>query len=201
MKRIFITAAACIIIVIFASCSSGETVSDVSPSPSAASTASASAAAPTPSAVADILTSADPDPAVSPPSGYTFIYNGIPVVLGSPADDFIAEAGEPSKVFESPSCAFEGVDKLLYYASVIIYTYPIEGNDYILSVEFQDDGAETPEGAYIGMGKSEAESLYGTPSIGDDMSAVYEKDGTSLTFIYEDGKVSAITYYYNNALA
>jgi hypothetical protein len=131
--------------------------------------------------------------------GFEFIYNATPVILGSRADDFIAKAGAPSDTLEVPSCAFEGIDKLLYYPGFVVNTYPIDGIDYILSVTLEDDSVETPEGVYLGMDKDEIPDVFGPAAI-DANEIVYTKGGTTLTFLTEENAVIDISYYYTAAL-
>ncbi|MDR0859026.1 MAG: hypothetical protein LBN97_08350 [Oscillospiraceae bacterium] len=144
--------------------------------------------------------SVDEASAVPGEAGFEFIYKGNAIVLGSKADDFIAKAGAPKDVFEAPSCAFEGIDKILYYPGFIINTYPIDGTDYILSVVLGDDSLTTPEGVYLGMGADEIPDVYG-PVSEKENALIYKKGGTTLTFITENGAVADITYYYEAAIS
>jgi hypothetical protein len=134
------------------------------------------------------------------PGGYVFAYNGAEVALGGLAEDFIAAAGQPGQIFEAPSCAFEGIDKILYYPGFTVNTYPVEGTDYILAVVFADDSVTTAEGVYLGMTRAEIESVYGSPTASEANGASYAKDGMSLRFVYEDDVAVDITYYNDAAL-
>jgi hypothetical protein len=132
--------------------------------------------------------------------GYVFGYNGAELVLGSLADDFMAAAGQPNQIFEAPSCAFEGIDKILYYPGFMVNTYPVDGKDYILAVVFADDSVTTAEGVYLGMSRTEVEGVYGSPATAEGNAASYAKDGMSLRFIYEDDVAVDITYYNDAAM-
>lgn len=129
--------------------------------------------------------------------GYLFKYNGNDVPLGTKADDFIASAGQPDDVFEAPSCAFDGVDKILYYPGFLINTFPVDGVDYILSVEIKDGGVYTAEGLTLGAARTDVIEKYGEAASETDTSLIYEKGEMTLSFIFENDQVSALTYYYN----
>ncbi len=128
--------------------------------------------------------------------GYLFNYKGNDVLLGAKADDFIAAAGQPDDVFEAPSCAFDGVDKILYYPGFLINTFPDEGVDYILSVEIKDGGVYTAEGLTLGAQRADVIEKYGEAASETDTSLIYEKGDMTLSFIFENDQVSALTYYY-----
>jgi hypothetical protein len=167
----------------------GTTNSVVSSEPSHAEPAS------TPSASNGIVTLTEvPTPAVN---GYSFKFNGGSVILGMSMKELIGAIGEPQKIFESPSCAFAGVDKILYYPGFTLTTFPVEGSDFILSAVFSDDSITTDKGIFLGSTTAEAEAAYGTPTRTEGTGVFYEKDGMWLRFIYENGVVADITYYFN----
>ncbi|MCL1788891.1 MAG: hypothetical protein FWG33_00875 [Oscillospiraceae bacterium] len=139
---------------------------------------------------------------ISPSSnGYVFNYNGYDIVLGSLADDLLEALGEPQNTFVEESCAFHGLDYMYFYPGVQFNTFsPKEGEpDYILSVVLKDDSVSTPESVFFGMTREEIEDIYGTPTETDDVRIQYIKDGMSLRFIFDDGELVDITYYYEAA--
>ncbi|MDR1638296.1 MAG: hypothetical protein LBC41_08960 [Clostridiales bacterium] len=144
-----------------------------------------------PEAEEEILQSAE--------KGYEFSHNGASVALGGLASDFIASAGEPDKVFEAPSCAFVGVDKILYYPGFTVNTFPIDGVDYILAVVFTDDRVTTPEGIYLGKTRSDVETAYGEPSLEEENGSTYNKGGMSLRFVFEEDVAVGLKYYYDDS--
>jgi hypothetical protein len=139
-------------------------------------------------------------PEKSTGAGYTFAYKGKTITLGEKATDLKADLGEPTQTFESPSCAFEGTEYIYYYPGIQVNTYPTDGVDYVLSVTFADDSVTTTEGVYLGMTEQEVRDIYGTPDSSSCNVLIYVKDGTSLKFIIEEGKVADITYYYDDSL-
>jgi hypothetical protein len=132
--------------------------------------------------------------------GYVFSHNGTDVALGGLASDFIESAGEPDKIFEAPSCAFVGVDKILYYPGFTVNTFPVDGIDYILAVVFTDDSVATPEGVCLGMTRSDVVSAYGVPSEKEENGATYVKDGMSLRFVFENEVAVGLKYYYDDSI-
>lgn len=129
-------------------------------------------------------------------NGYCFIYNGVEIILGEKADGIIASLGEPNGVFESPSCAFEGIDKIFYYNGFLINTYPDSGEDYILSVSLTDDSLKTPEGIMLGMALDDVLNAYGDGYKNELGMYTYTLENTELSFLIEDGAVVDITYYF-----
>ena len=65
---------------------------------------------------------------------YVFTYNGIEIRMNAPADDIIAALGDDYQYFEAPSCAFEGLDKVYTYNSIVVRSYTRDGADYIAAV-------------------------------------------------------------------
>lgn len=131
-----------------------------------------------------------------PQEPYAFAYNGNSIAMGANINDVVSTIGEPQSIFESPSCAFEGVDKIYYYPGFEIYTYPQNEEDLISSLSLVDDSVQTQEGAYLGMSAEEVESLYGTNASGQENMLSYIQADTELAFVLEDDVVVDITYYY-----
>lgn len=125
---------------------------------------------------------------------FSFVYNGTKIALFAPAEPIIDALGEPKNYTESPSCAFNGMDKTYFYGSFYMDTYPMDGKDYVYGWWFADDSVSTGEGIYIGATQAEVEKAYGADSFnGDNAYAVTKNDGT-LTVIVEEGVVTSIQY-------
>ena len=127
-------------------------------------------------------------------AGYVYSQNGIDVAVNGEMTPIVDAWGEPDKYFESESCAFQGMDKVYTYGSVVINTYPKEGEDYVLAIQLIDDTITTAEGIYIGSSKEEVVAAYGTAASETDVALVYEKGECQLTFFFEDNYVTNITY-------
>jgi hypothetical protein len=131
---------------------------------------------------------------------FVFTADRTEIVPGGDFASVLAALGEPSDVFEAPSCAFEGVDRIYYYPGFVINTFPDRGKDRVLSVYFTDDSAETQEGAYLGMSYEDLISVYGegfSNETGDMITFV--KGETSLAVLVEDELVRDISYYFDPA--
>lgn len=127
---------------------------------------------------------------------YVFVSGNVTVKLDDPAEPILSALGEPRQYSESPSCAFDGLDKVYVYAGFKLQTYPQNGKDFILSVELTDDSVATPEGISIGAGKDQVITAYGTPDSETDTSLTYKSGAakTTLQFLLRDGKVTNIQY-------
>jgi hypothetical protein len=90
-----------------------------------------------------------------------FSSNGTQITPGMPMANVIEKVGEAEDVFEAPSCAFEGVDRIYYYKGFEVNSYPAsDGTERVLSVVLRTDEVQTNEGLYIGMSKEDLLSLY-----------------------------------------
>ena len=126
--------------------------------------------------------------------GYAFTLKGVQVALHAEMAPIVAKLGEPTKYFESESCAYQGLDKVYTYGGVTISTYPDNGVDYVLDVVLRDDTVSTPEGISIGDPLSKVEEIYGAPNETRDNAVCYVKNGTQLTFFIDNGTVYTISY-------
>lgn len=127
--------------------------------------------------------------------GFKFSMKGTSVAMNAEMAPLAKALGEPTKYFESESCAFQGLDKVYTYGGVVIRTYPENEVDYVLNVELKDDSNATEEGISIGDSKDKVKKAYGDPETENDTSLVYKKGACKLSFIFgEDGTVSSILY-------
>jgi len=128
--------------------------------------------------------------------GYAFLWNGHTIAPGDVGTGMEALAGEWKSCFESPSCAFEGIDKTYTYAGFVIDTTPSEDgkDDIIKAIRLTDDSVTTRENVWVGCTADEVKRVYGE-SIGvSDACLRYAKGGVELQFIIKDGKVISIEY-------
>ncbi len=126
--------------------------------------------------------------------GFVFTYNGTDIVPNAKMEPITTALGEPTKYFESESCAFQGKDKVYTYGSVVINTYPDSDVDYVYTIELKDDTVQTKEGIYIGSSVDDVKAKYGEPAEDTGTALVYEKGTSTLNFGYADKVVTSIVY-------
>ena len=117
---------------------------------------------------------------------YVFTYNGVQIRMNALGDDYT--------YFEAPSCAFEGLDKVYTYNSIVVRSYTRDGADYIAAVELKDDTVATAEGIRIGSTEDEVRAAYGEEGTPGTAGIEYTLGDSFISFIFENGKVTAITY-------
>jgi len=106
----------------------------------------------------------------------------------------IDKLGDPLNYFEAESCAFKGLDKFYTYPGFEITTYPMNGKDYISSVNLMDDTVSTPEGIYLGSTVDDMIAAYGDNYTESSGSYTYIKDDSKIQFIVKDDEIISITY-------
>ncbi|MBQ8431914.1 MAG: hypothetical protein IJX28_03425 [Clostridia bacterium] len=129
---------------------------------------------------------------------YTFAVGSTTVAIDAPAASLLEALGAWSDYAESPSCAFEGMDKVYTYASFELETYCLGGVDYIAAVHLLDDSVTTRKGIRIGSTAQEVLDAYGTPASQSDAAIVYTATGMKLQFLLRDGVVTNIQYLKNS---
>ena len=131
--------------------------------------------------------------APSQDDGYVFKKGDVTVKMKAKAADIIAALGKPTSYYESPSCAFEGMDKTYSYPGFDVTTYTEGGVDYISGVVFWDDSVETPEGLFIGASAADVQRIYGTEAAGKTKVEL-EKGSSQLLILLKDDTVTSIQY-------
>jgi len=154
-----------------------------------------------PSATGPVATAA-PEETLAPQEDEPFCFYtlGKAVPLGISEETVIEILGEAQQVFDIPSCAFEGIDHMLYYSGFNIACSPSEAGYFLWFIALTDDSAETAEGAYVGLSRAEILKIYGEPAEDEVLQLTYTRAGTRLEFVFEGDRVVEITYYYDIAL-
>lgn len=127
-------------------------------------------------------------------NGYVFGYKDVEIVIDTEANQYVEKLGDPVSYYETPSCAFDNLDKFYTYQGFEVDTYYMDGKDLVLGVVFLDDTVSTKEGVCIGDVQDKVTSVYGEPTQKTDNSATYQKDNMKLVFIFKDSKVASIEY-------
>ena len=129
--------------------------------------------------------------------GFSITYNGTKIGLDYLMADVLVGLGEAVTYTESPSCAFDGLDKTYGYQSLNIQTYTRDGEDYVYCFWFVDDlhnDAKTAEGICIGSAKADVDAAYGSENYNGTNAYQISKGKGQLTIILENDLVSSIQY-------
>ena len=133
---------------------------------------------------------------------YYFVADG--TVLYPDMDVTVLPEGlsEPDSMFESESCAAQGIAKLYAWKDFEILTcpdkqaYPDPETDRIQYIYLKTDNVQTPEGADLSTSREAVERIYGRGGDGsDDKQLVYPLGTMRLVFVFgEDGYPVSIEY-------
>ncbi len=126
------------------------------------------------------------------------LINDTKVQLGGVFDEALASAlGEPLDVQEAVSCHYDGFDTIYYYEGFTVYTYLLENDKIIYSIELDSTEIKTPEGAAVGMTRTEIEEIYGTEysELTNGIAFPLQTEGAQLNIRIKDDNVFLIEYY------
>ena len=127
---------------------------------------------------------------------YVFIYNGVTVTVKTPLD--LSKFNDDDyDYYEVPSCAGQGMATLYEFkgGSVKIETHT--GSTAIARIALCDDTVATAEGVYIGQTVDDVKAAYGEPTEIAGSNYDYVKGSSRLRFLFENDKVTGITYFDN----
>lgn len=125
---------------------------------------------------------------------YAFSYQEVTIPMNTDAAPIVTALGEPVDYFEAASCAFQGLDKIYYYNSFELGTYPNGDKNYVSYVNLLDDTVTTDQGISLGATLSELKDAYGEDYSVEGSAYIYRLGETKLTFIVEGDEVKQITY-------
>ena len=115
------------------------------------------------------MTTTTTEPAQDENGVFFFMAGDVKVIPGEPFD---ATKVSYEDVYEVPSCAGEGTDKMYITESYEITAFHDGKSEITYSVAFVTPDAQTPEGLCLGDDMAKAATLYGQ----------YEQDGTAWIF-------------------
>lgn len=127
---------------------------------------------------------------------YVFVKGDLTVRISDEAGAVLDALGTPNQYSESPSCLFDGLDKVYVYGGFRIQTYPDGAIERIYSVELLDDSVATPEGIAIGSARADVIAAYGSEMRETASALIYTDatNGTELMFSIRDARVVNIQY-------
>jgi len=126
--------------------------------------------------------------------GYLFEAGGIQIGMHEEAAGVLSALGEAEACFETPSCAFQGMDKQYTYGGYMLTTYEENGMDYVYDIYFLNESVNTPEGIHIGSTFDEMVAAYGDGYTEDFGMYTYIKERSKLQFLIENGVITSIDY-------
>jgi len=86
----------------------------------------------------------EPPPAApQEPPEFALIYKDTLIEMDQDMTYVLEKLGEPLGVFEAPSCAFDGIDRIFSYPGIQIHTYPKGDDDYVHTISLRDDSVRT----------------------------------------------------------
>ena len=129
------------------------------------------------------------------PEPFFVVLNNTRINMDDNISIVIAQLGEPLGVFEAPSCAFDGIDRIFSYSGVQLYTYPSGDDDFIHTVAFFDDNTRTAEGGIrLGSSLQAVLDAYGNDFRLESGMYTFKRGDTLLEFLVENDVVIGITY-------
>ena len=134
--------------------------------------------------------------------GFTLEFSGFTIYMDQNMNDVLAALGEPLGVFEAPSCAFDGIDRIFSYPGIQIHTYPVGDEDFVHTISIRDDSVLIKSDNYasstlffhLGSSWDAVKSIFGTDYHRDFDMFTFTRGNTTLAFLVEDDMVTAITY-------
>ena len=143
-----------------------------------------------------VLASCTPTEPSDDRKNYVFVKGDVTVRISDDAESVLDALGTPRQYSESPSCLFDGLDKVYVYGGFRIQTYPDGTIERIYSVELLDDSVATPEGIAIGSARADVIEVYGSEMRETASALIYTDaaNGIELMFSIRDGRVTNIQY-------
>ena len=133
---------------------------------------------------------------IKPAQTYAFIVNDAVLYPDLDVTVLPEKLDEPDSVFESESCAAQGIAKLYAWRDFEILTYPDGGRDKIQYIYLKTDAVQTAEGADLSTPRDRIQTLYGAGGEGSaDNMLVYPCGAMRLVFVFgDDGYPVSIEY-------
>lgn len=125
---------------------------------------------------------------------FSFSYGGVSAGIHDDVSPLLDALGEWKNYSESPSCGFEGLDKVYLYDGLRVTTYPDKSKDRIHSISILSDAYATPEGITVGSSEQDVISAFGEPTDRASSTLVYFAEGMKLQIIIRDGAVTNVQY-------
>ena len=137
----------------------------------------------------------DPASGIAPtPEGFAFPFQGTIIHMDQNMAEVLEQLGEPLGVFEAPSCAFDGIDRIFSFPGIQIHTYPDGDFDFVHTISIRDDSVTTMNGIFLGSDWDDVVAAYGDDYEQEFGMFTFTVGRTTLSFFIEDGMVIGILY-------
>jgi len=133
-------------------------------------------------------------PTIDAPQSFTLPLPTHTITLDQNIQEVITALGTPLGIFEAPSCAFDGIDRIFSFPGLQIHTYPHNDTDLIHTISIRDDSILTQNGIYLGNTWAQVLAQYGNDYQHEFGMFTFTKGATTLQFFVENDMVTAITY-------
>ena len=152
----------------------------------------------TPSPTPDEIPAGSPgngdDQQVTVDEVFSLLYKDFLIEMNQDINDVVDALGDPLGIFEAPSCAFDGIDRIFSYPGLQIHTYPSGDDDFIHTISFRDDSIGTSENIYLGDSLDLLLKAYGEDFEYELDMYTFTRGLTTLSFLIEEDMVVSITY-------
>lgn len=122
--------------------------------------------------------------------------DGVKITLGAPSDAIMEKLGAHTSVNSSESCGgFTGKDYVYTYQGFRVSTTPAKSGQIVCKVELIDDSVKTPQGLYIGMSRTDAQTAMKgmtAETVGENL--VYTAGNVKLQVVFRNDTVTGILY-------
>ena len=125
---------------------------------------------------------------------FDFTFRGTVISLNQNMAEVLDTLGEPTGVRQTPSCAFDGYDRIFGFGAVNVHTYPVGDEDFVQVISIRDDSVTTPGGIRLGDSWERVLGVYGDEYTQDFSIFTFTRGDTMLSFYVDDGVVLEITY-------
>lgn len=127
-------------------------------------------------------------------NGFSFEYRGTTIYLNQNMAEILAAIGEPLNIHETPSCAFDGFDRIFMFPGVQFHTYPVGDDDFLQIISIWDDSVTTRGGIHLGSMWENVLAEYGVDYTQAFHIYTFTRNNTTLSFFVENGVVLEISY-------
>lgn len=134
-----------------------------------------------------------------PHDGFYFEAAGVKISVncGAWLLEKIKETGLNYSYYEAQSCAYQGLDMFYTFDSFEVLVNTVDGHNAITTISILDDLVKTSEGLKIGDSLNKLIDIYGSDYELNGNVYKYRQDGTTLSVLIKNNKVSSIEYTFN----